>query len=145
MGICTWSISVLAIKRSIFTGKQCFCTKSSSKLKIKYCRFQNMWNLKIDVGTIFWYILTLRPHNSKSSLPTTGTFQYVESHLLIRDHDLWTPQGCLLLTRFYGCSCLCACMYVLIEKSPFHTIWFTWEFYHLKFELTEIAILVNGN
>ena len=40
-----------------------------------------MWNLKIDFGTIFWDILTLHPHNSKSSLPTNGTFRYVESHI----------------------------------------------------------------
>ncbi len=39
-----------------------------------------MWNLKINFGTVFWDILTLHPHNTKSILPTTGTFQYVESH-----------------------------------------------------------------
>ena len=31
--------------------------------------------------TIFCDILTLHPHISKASFPTTGTFRYVESHL----------------------------------------------------------------
>ncbi len=57
------------------------CSFSSIFLKIKYWRFQNMWNLKIDFGTIFWDILTLHLYNSKSSLPTTGTFRYVETHM----------------------------------------------------------------
>ncbi len=51
-----------------------------------YWRFQSMWNLKIDFGAIFWDILTLHPHNSKLSLTTTGTFRYVESHLI---HSTW--------------------------------------------------------
>ena len=42
-----------------------FSPNPSCNLKIKYCRFQNMWNLKIDWGTIFWDILTLHLHNSK--------------------------------------------------------------------------------
>ncbi len=58
-----------------------FAPNPSSNLKIKYWKFQNMWNLKINFRTIFWDILTLIPHNSKSSLPTTGTFRYVESHI----------------------------------------------------------------
>ncbi len=38
-----------------------------------------VWEIsKNDFGTIFWDILTLHPDNSKSSLPTTGTFRYVE-------------------------------------------------------------------
>ena len=44
-------------------------------------RFQNMQNLKIDLGTIFWDILVCSSVlNSKSSLPTTGIFWFVESH-----------------------------------------------------------------
>ncbi len=35
---------------------------------------------KLTLG-LFRDILTLHPHNSKSSLPTTGTFRYVESHM----------------------------------------------------------------
>ncbi len=46
-----------------------------------------MWNLKIDFGTIFWGILTLHPHNSKPSLPTTGTFRYAESHMDSLPHE----------------------------------------------------------
>ncbi len=42
----------------------------------------SVWNLKIDLGTIFWAILTLHPRNSKSSLPTTGTFRDIESHII---------------------------------------------------------------
>ncbi len=59
-----------------------FAPKPSSNLKINYWRCQKMWNLKIEFGTIFWNILTLHPHNSKSSLPTTGAFRYVETHIL---------------------------------------------------------------
>ena len=51
-----------------------FAPNHSSNLKVKYWRFQSMWNLKIDFGTIFWDILTLYPHNSKSNLPTTVSF-----------------------------------------------------------------------
>ena len=57
-----------------------FAPNTSSNLKIKYWRFQNMWNIKIDFGIILWDILTSHPHNSKSSLPITGTFWYVESY-----------------------------------------------------------------
>ena len=46
-----------------------FAPNPSSNWKIKYWRLQNMWNLKIDFGTIFWDILTLHPSNSKSSFP----------------------------------------------------------------------------
>ena len=60
-----------------------FAPNPSSNIKIKNWRFQSMWNLKIDFGTVFWDILTLHPRNSKSSLPTTGTFRYVESHINI--------------------------------------------------------------
>ncbi len=44
----------------------------------KYWRCQNMWNLKIDFEDIFWDILVF---HRLSSLLTTGTFQYVESHI----------------------------------------------------------------
>ena len=33
-----------------------FTPNPSSNLKIKYWRFQNMWNFKINSGTIFWDI-----------------------------------------------------------------------------------------
>ncbi len=59
-----------------------FAPNPSSNLKIKHWRFQSMWNLKIDFRIIFWDILTLHPHISKSSLPTTGTFRYVESQMM---------------------------------------------------------------
>ena len=59
-----------------------FAPNPWSNLKIKYWIFQSMWNLKNDFGTKFWDILTLHPHISKSSLPTTGTFRYVESHIV---------------------------------------------------------------
>ncbi len=36
----------------------------------------------------FWDILTLHPHNSKSSLPTTGTFWYVELHINVVSSDI---------------------------------------------------------
>ena len=58
-----------------------FPPNPSSNLQIKYWRLQNIWNLKINFGTIFWDILTVHPCNSKSSPLTTGTFWYVESHL----------------------------------------------------------------
>ncbi len=54
-----------------------FASNTSSNLKIKHWRFQNMWNVKIYFGTIFWLWIQY----SKSSLPTTGTFRDVESHL----------------------------------------------------------------
>ena len=72
-----------------------FAPNPSYDLKIKYSRFQSMWNLKIDFVTIFWYILTLHPHNSKSSLLTTGTFWYVESHIYL-SYILW----CLMLSLY---------------------------------------------
>ena len=58
--------------------KGCFFT-SSSNLESKYWRFQNMWDLKIDLGIIFWDILPLNNYcNSILSLPPSG--RYVESH-----------------------------------------------------------------
>ncbi len=36
-----------------------FAPKPSSNLNTKYWRFQNIWNLKIYSGAIFWDILTL--------------------------------------------------------------------------------------
>ena len=60
-----------------------FAPNPSNNLKIKYWRFQKMWNLKIDFGTTFWDSLTLHPLNSKSCLPKTGTFRYVEPHILL--------------------------------------------------------------
>ncbi len=59
-----------------------FAPNPSSNFRNKYWRFQSMWNLKIDFGTIYWGILTLHPRNSKSSLLTTGTFRYVVSHII---------------------------------------------------------------
>ena len=60
-----------------------FGPNPSSNLKIKYWRFQNLWNLKINFGITFWDILTLYPHNSKSSLLTTCTFRYVWVTIII--------------------------------------------------------------
>ncbi len=50
------SIGIIAIQKSKF-----FTSNPSRNIKSKYWRFQNMWNLKIDLGTIFWDILTLHP------------------------------------------------------------------------------------
>ena len=46
-----------------------------SNLGSKYLRFQNTWSLNVDLGSIFWNILTLHFHNSKLSLPATDTLQ----------------------------------------------------------------------
>ncbi len=67
------NIGILAIQRPIFTWKHLFFHQI---LQVTYIEDSKiMWNLKINFGTIFWDILTLHPHNSKSSVPTTGTFQ----------------------------------------------------------------------
>ena len=48
-------IAEIAIQKSIFTWKCCFYTSNpQSNLEIKYWRFQNMWNFKLDHGIIFW-------------------------------------------------------------------------------------------
>ncbi len=78
-------------QRSIFTTwKHYYCTIYSSNLKIKYWRFWSMWNLKIDFGTIIWDILTLHPYNSKSSLPTTGTFRCWDTDISMSLLNLFT-------------------------------------------------------
>ena len=75
-----YKVLVFGQFRGLFSHENTvFVPNSSSNLKIKYWRFQNKWNLKIDFGTILWDILTLHPHNSKFSLPPTGTFRYVSS------------------------------------------------------------------
>ncbi len=39
-----------------------FLSNPSSNIETKYRRFQNMWNLKIDLWTILWDILTFWSH-----------------------------------------------------------------------------------
>ncbi len=82
MGICDKVLVFWHFRGQFLHENTVFAPNPSSNFKIKYWRFQSVWNLKIDFATIFWDILTLHHHNSKSSLPTTGTFRYVESQIL---------------------------------------------------------------
>ncbi len=51
----------IAIQSPLLHEKAIFMSNPSNNLERKYLRLQNMWNLKIDLGTILWYILTLYP------------------------------------------------------------------------------------
>ena len=78
-----------------------FAPNLSRNLKIKYWRLQNMWNLKIDFGTIFWDILTLYPQNSKSSLLKTSTFRYLSHnyYYFIRNSTVFVNTVCNSILR----------------------------------------------
>ncbi len=79
-------LHTLAIWILILTQEVLFTSNHSSnnvESKINIEDFKNMWHL--GLGTIVWEMLILHTWNSKSSLPTTGIFRYVESHF---SHDL---------------------------------------------------------
>ncbi len=94
----------LALGWHILTQKHysVFAPNPSSNLKIKYWRFQSMWNLKIDFGTLFWDFLTLHPHKSKYTLPTTGTIWYAESHIYTQRKHEHSIKCCFCHHRRYA-------------------------------------------
>ena len=52
--ICTQSIGIWKFRGPFVHENPVFAPNPSSNLKIEYWRFQNMWNLPIDFGIIFW-------------------------------------------------------------------------------------------
>ena len=97
-------------KDHLLHEKDLFISNPSSNFESKYWRFQNIGNLKVNLGTKFWDILALHSRNSKSSLLTTGTFLYVESHISYTTF-------CLILPLWYSLYAYCICHNLFSEKE----------------------------
>ncbi len=102
-----------------------FAPNPSSTLKIKHWRFKNMWNLKIEFGTIFWDILTLHLSNTKSSILTTGTFWYVTYFKASNQYIVTFPHYTVTLLFFVSYLTLSLFLHILF---PFFST-----FYYLPF------------